>query len=723
MQKPSLDVIEVENQYYVKAQSSLADNQTNTLMTGDLFAVFDRRGDFRNLASTEQGLFYKEMRHLSRLVLRLRQEVFLLLSSSVRLDNAVFTADLTNPDLRLTDHKDLRRGVLHFARSSFLRENTCAQRIQVQNYDVEAVTFEVTLDLEADFADIFEVRGFKRASRGRLLDAHLEPSALTLLYDGLDGIRRETRIESNILPASVSANEMQIPISLPPGQQVELALDIRCRTSKEPPFSGVKTSIPGLGAKWGAEIFEVQIETANQQFNDWINRSFADLKMLVTETPEGLYPYAGVPWFSTIFGRDGLITGLELLWMCPEIARGVLCALASTQATKSDPDQDSEPGKILHEFRQSEMAGTKEVPFGRYYGSVDSTPLFVLLAAEYFKRTGDLELIDRLIPPIEEALHWIDHYGDGDGDGFVEYGHSSRHGLLQQGWKDSQDSVFHSDGTLAEGPIALCEVQGYVYRAKREIAEVFQHLRKKDQAAALRSQASRLKEQFHDAFWCEKLSSYALALDGQKRRCEVKSSNAGQLLLAGVSLADHRRKIVAELKSDIFHSGWGLRTIAEGQPRYNPMSYHNGSVWPHDNALIAYGLIGEKDKTLVEKILTGLFEASVFFDLHRMPELFCGLPKRTGEAPTLYPVACAPQAWAAGSVFLMLQACLGMRVDALGGAIRMMHPMLPECIPLLRIKGLRVGSARVSLEIARHHKTVTTAIFDRHGEIDVMTVK
>jgi glycogen debranching enzyme len=414
---------------------------------------------------------------------------------------------------------------------------------------------------------------------------------------------------------------------------------------------------------------------------------------------------------------------LEYLWMCPEIAKGVLTCLSSTQATKLDPDRDAEPGKILHEMRQSEMAHTGEVPFGRYYGSVDSTPLFVLLAAAYYKRTGDLELVSRISPNIERALNWIDQYGDLDEDGFVEYGHSSRFGLSQQGWKDSPDSVFHSDGMLAEGPIALCEVQGYVYTAKREIADVFEGLGKPEKAASLRKEAASLKDRFHEAFWCEKMSSYAIALDGEKRRCEVRSSNAGQILFTGLGSADHCRRIVAELASEIFYSGWGIRTIAASEARYNPMSYHNGSVWPHDNALIAYGLSEEKDKALAEKILTGLFDAAVFFDLHRMPELFCGLPKRPGEAPTLYPVACAPQAWAAGSVFLILQSCLGMKIDALGKTVHFIHPMLPECIPYVRLTGLRVGLAEVSLEITRHQRTVSIAILDRRGDVDVVTVK
>lgn len=723
MKNVSFDAIENENRYYVSAQSSLPDSQTKVLMAGDLFAVFDRQGDLRTPSFIEQGLFYKEMRHLSRLVLRLKDQVLLLLSSSVRTDNAVFTADLTNPAVRLIDQREVRRGALHFLRSSLLWGNTCSQQIQVQNYDHQVVTIELVLELESDFADIFEVRGSKRERHGNLLNPRVEPSALTLLYEGLDGLRRETRIESSILPAAVSLNQMRIPIKMLPGEQVELGIDIHCRTGEEADVSKLEINIADLLAKRRREIFEVEIYTSNEQFNDWINRSKADLRMLITSTSGGLYPYAGVPWYSTIFGRDGIITALECLWMCPDIAKGVLSCLSSTQAWETSPDRDSEPGKILHEMRQSEMARCGEVPFGRYYGSVDATPLFLLLAAEYYRRTGDLEFISQIFSNIERALCWIDRYGDRDGDGFVEYGHSSPRGLSQQGWKDSQDSVFHSDGRLAEGPIALCEVQGYVYAAKNRIADVFEHLGKPERAAILRREAAALQDKFRKAFWCAGISSYAIALDGEKQRCEVRSSNAGQILFSGIDSGCHGRTIVSGLESENFYSGWGVRTIAAGEARYNPMSYHNGSVWPHDNALIALGLSEEKDKTLVEKILTGIFDASIFFDLHRMPELFCGFPRRTGEAPTLYPVACAPQAWAAGSSFLLLQSCLGMQIDAPNSVIRFVHPMLPESVPSVRIAGIRVGSAEVSLEITRNEKTVSTAILDRHGEIDILSIK
>lgn len=718
-----LDIIEVENQYYVRAKSSFADNQTKALMSGDLFGVFDRRGDFRTMVSSEQGLFYREMRHLSRFVLRLEESALLLLSSSVRLDNAVLAVDLTNAEPLRSGRKDPHPGTLHFYRTNFVWGNSCYQRIKVRNYAVEAIEVELILEFEADFADIFEVRGHRRERRGQVFEPCVRESGAILGYLGLDGLRRETRIELIPAPAAITANLMRVPIRLAPGEQTDISIRVQCSSGEETiGFCSEREAADHLASR-GAEIAKVEIYTSNEQFNDWINRSVADLRMLVAATPDGAYPYAGVPWFSTIFGRDGIITALECLWACPEIAQGVLAHLASTQATEVDPTQDAEPGKILHEARQSEMARLGEVPFRRYYGSVDSTPLFILLAAVYFKRTGDQDLIERIRPNIERALQWIDHYGDRDRDGFIEYGRLTPHGLLQQGWKDSQDSIFHADRRIAEGPIALCEVQGYVYAAKREIAEVFKVLGPSERARKLCQEAESLKKRFHNAFWCEEISSYAIALDGKKQRCQVRSSNAGHTLFTGLASEDHAARIVGELGSEKYFSGWGIRTIATGEARYNPMSYHNGSVWPHDNGLIAYGLIRAKNKTLAGQVLTGLFDASIFLESHRLPELFCGFPKRPGKAPTLYPVACAPQAWAAGAVFLVLQACLGMEILASERVVRFIHPMLPESVPYVRVRGLTVGSAVVDLEFTRHHETVGVSIPRRVGDLQILTIK
>ena len=545
---------------------------------------------------------------------------------------------------------------------------------------------------------------------------------MTLAYQGLDGVLRETQIESSRTPSTITRDLMRIPINLESQEQTSFALKVVCKSGQETIAIPVQEAADRLAAR-GIELAEVEIYSSNEQFNEWVNRSVADLKMLVTPTREGLYPYAGIPWFSTVFGRDGIITALECLWFCPAIAKGVLSMLASLQSATINPDQDAEPGKILHEARQSEMARVGEVPFRRYYGSVDSTPLFVLLAAAYFKRTGDRDLIGRLWPNIENALNWIDLFGDKDGDGFVEYGHSSPQGLLQQGWKDSNESIFHANGIVAQGPIALCEVQGYVYGAKRQIAEVADAIGRSEQANKLRRESEALKRRFHDAFWCPEIDSYAIALDGEKRQCQVRSSNAGHALFTGIASEEHAGQIHQQLRTEKYFSGWGVRTIATTEVRYNPMSYHNGSVWPHDNALIALGLVQSADKSLASEILTGLLDASIFLELHRLPELFCGFPKQQGKGPTLYPVACAPQAWASGAVFLVLQACLGMEVEATNRLIRFVHPVLPRSVPQVRIRGLKVNDGEVDLDITRHHQTVSVSIPRRTGDVRIVSIK
>jgi glycogen debranching enzyme len=386
-------------------------------------------------------------------------------------------------------------------------------------------------------------------------------------------------------------------------------------------------------------------------------------------------------------------------------------------------ESDAEPGKILHEMRLGEMANLKEVPFGHYYGTIDATPLFIVLAAAYYDRTADTEFIRTIWPNLLAALDWINHYGDRDGDGFVEYARRAETGLVQQGWKDSSDSVFHSDGTLARAPIALCEVQSYVYAAKSGMSELAKEMGDLTLADRLSIEASELRANFSSKFWSDELSLFVLALDGEKNQCRVRSSNAGHCLFSGIASDLQHRSISKELLSPASYSGWGIRTIVAGEKRYNPMSYHNGSIWPHDNAIIAWGALRKRDKELPLRILSGLLDLSSEVIQHRLPELICGFERRHGKGPTLYPVACAPQAWAAGATFMVLQACLGLEVRALEHRIYLHYSALPEALNHVNVSNLRLGDASLDLSFERQGEGIDVNIRRRTGDVEVVILR
>jgi glycogen debranching enzyme len=508
----------------------------------------------------------------------------------------------------------------------------------------------LSITFDADFADLFEVRGLMRPRRGHLR-TEIGEGVVKLFYDGLDLLTRQTEIRFDPRPTALTEKSASFRLDLPPQGSASFYATVACdprEVNKTPFLRVMRQAHREMKQLLKAET---TIFTSNHRFNEMLRRSTVDLAMLLTETPQGLFPYAGIPWYSTTFGRDGLITALQCLWLDRRIAQAVLRRLAALQATAFDAASDAAPGKILHEMRSGEMANLREIPFGLYYGSVDATPLFVLLAGQYAQTSGDIETLKDLWPAMERALAWIDGPGDADRDGFVEYYKESEKGLVNQGWKDSHDAVFHADGRLAEGPIALAEVQGYVYAAKKLAAWCAEKLGLEERARQLSEQADRLAKRFDEAFWCEELGTYALALDGNKEPCRVRTSNAGQVLFSGIARPESAEPIVSCLMGSDCFSGWGIRTVSAAESRYNPMSYHNGSVWPHDNALIALGFSRYRAKAAVNRIFRSLFDAATFLDLYRLPELIYGFPRFAGCGPTLYPVACAPQAWSAGTFF------------------------------------------------------------------------
>jgi glycogen debranching enzyme len=718
-------MILVENQFYIQATSPLADDRTRVLKHNETFAVFNRYGDILPTGHSQHGIYHEGTRFLSRFGFYLDRHRPLLLSSALTEDNLLLTVDLTNFDVKLDGRVIEPRGTLHIHRSKLLWEAVCYELVRFRNYGLIRLDAELTLRFDADFADIFEVRGASRERKGCRLQDCVEDGAVILPYQGLDGVLRRTRIEAAPRAQQIAPGEMTFALHLEPQEEAELSLTVSCEVDTRSPRR--RTFERALSEETEALLslrsHECTIHTNNEQFCDWLDRCAADLHMMITHTHSMLYPYAGVPWYSAPFGRDGIITALEVLWVNPRIARGVLAFLSATQARDVNPAQDAEPGKILHEQRDGEMAALGEHPFRCYYGSVDATPLFVMLAGEYYQRTGDHDFIRSIWPNIDMALRWIEDYGDQDGDGFVEYSRRSSNGLVQQGWKDSHDSVFHEDGSIAEPPIALCEVQGYVYAAKLRGAEIAVMLGYPERAERLAAQARQLQEEFDRAFWSEELSSYVLALDGEKRPCRVRTSNAGHCLFAGIATPEHGMRTAETLLSDDLFSGWGIRTVSASEVRYNPISYHNGSVWPHDNAIIACGLGRYGRRDLVTKVLAGLFDAALFLDQRRLPELLCGFRRRPGEGPTRYPVACSPQAWASGAVFMLIQASLGLSIHAVEKKICLTYPCLPEFVPEIRLKNLRVGDASVDLRLERQPYGVGTTVLRRDGLVDIVSIK
>jgi glycogen debranching enzyme len=728
---PAEENLHPEEHYYIQATSELLTKGSLVLKQDDTFGLFDHHGDIGVEQRWEEGVYCNGTRFLSLMKLGLRKGMPLLLSSTVRNDNVLLAADLTNPDIFSNDALILPRGLVHIYRSQFLWREKLYMSVRTRNFSLGPLTISLSLDIAADFVDIFEVRGEKREKRGMLLPPRCtdDGSEIVFEYHGLDNVVRQTVIRCDQACKRSSAGMLICPLQLPPNAEsaVEFTFEFHTRRldghrGRGAPSRFAHTLALATSAISGPDRISPLVSTSNKQFDMWLERSRADLNMLLTRCPQGVYPYAGVPWFSTPFGRDGIITALECLWIAPSIARGVLNYLSATQATEVCPERDAEPGKILHEARAGEMATLGEIPFGRYYGSVDSTPLYLILAGEYYRRTADRALIQKIWPNLVRAVSWLDLYGDPDGDRFIEYYHKSPRGLVQQGWKDSYDSVFHSDGKLAEGPTALCEVQGYTYAAKLSAAAIAEVLGYDDLAARWKIHAERLKESFEQAFWLDDIGCYALALDGDKRPCRVRTSNAGQCLFTGIADPSRATAVAELLVSDSFFSGWGIRTVASSEVRYNPMSYHNGSVWPHDNALIAAGLARYKMTGLASRILAGLFEASIQFDLDRLPELFCGFRRQVGEGPTQYPVACSPQAWAAAASFSLLQSSVGLCVDAVQRQIILRNPVLPDFLDVVHVRNLKVADASANLVLFRSGNAVAVTVERRVGDVDVMVL-
>ena len=671
---------------------------THVLKDGDSFVVANAYGD---IEGGSDGLFHDDTRLLSTYSLRIAGLQPEPLSASVTRDNVFFVAHLTNRPLPVLGAPDAVSGLIHIVRTRFLCDDRLYERICCHNYGNHGVVAPLRIALAADFRDMFEVRGSVRAARGTLLPVQSTDHAVVFGYEGLDGRLRTSAVVFSREPSGRSGQTVEFTLDLPPNASDELYVEVGKLPEHPPSRSRFRSAAARARMRMRARQRRgASVRSVGPLFTSWMERSRADLALLTSELATGPYPYAGIPWFSTPFGRDAVVTSLQTLWLNPGLAHGVLSFLAAHQAHDKSAFLDSAPGKIMHETRKGEMAALRELPFGLYYGGVDTTPLFVMLAGAYAQRTGDMAFIGELWPALLSATAWIERVCDANPDGFLDYARGETSGLANQGWKDSEDSVFHADGRIPEGPIALVEVQGYVFAALRAMAELADRRGEADAACDWQARAGRLRDRVEQRFWMPERNFYGIAIDGDGALCRVRASNPGHLLFVGLPNRERAALTAAQLLGPAFLNGWGVRTLAEGEARFNPMSYHNGSVWPHDTALCAAGIARSGDRHGAMRLMRAMFETATHFEM-RLPELFCGFSRAQSDTPVSYPVACLPQAWAAGSGFMLLQSCLGVAIDGWNSEINVSHPHLPPGIEQVALRGLAVGPYSVDLVFQR----------------------
>jgi glycogen debranching enzyme len=702
----TLDEEGARDPYYIRTSPVATDLPRLVVKCDDAFFVADHHGDFPELPDSEFGFYVGGTRYLRSLELWVHGQRPLPLNAAVSDDGRQVSVDLTNPDLSHGEIVVLKGRVLRLARRLTLAPTGLSELLTVESFSPDPHELVLTWHFVADFADVFEVRGMVREQRGDLLPPTVEAATARLAYRGLDRVVRTTTLTFDPRPEKVTAGFARHRLFIPPGESVEIRLTVDTAEGDAP-----------AAARYASEDEAgppVRVATASASFDEWVARAWADLRMLTTRTPYGRIAYAGIPWFVAPFGRDSLIVALQHLPFDPDLARGTLRFLAAYQGREDDGFTDQEPGKILHEYRRGEMAACREIVFIPYYGSVDATPLFLMLVAEYLRWTDDRALLAELQPAIDAALGWLER------SEYVTYASRSARGLVNQGWKDSHDAIMHEDGELATGPIALVEVQGYKYSALRGIADVLDTQGRADDARRLRASADRLREKFLRDFWMEDESYCALALDGAGAPCRVISSNPAHALWTGLLPADRAEPIAKRLLGTAMFSGWGVRTLGVRMRRYNPMSYHDGSVWPHDTAIAAAGLRRYGFTDEFTTVATGLFEAAQYCDGRRLPELFCGFPRVPGYGPTPYPVACSPQAWAAGVVSQLLGEMLGLEPDAPQNRLTFRNPVLPEWLPWVEVRGLRVGQSRLDVVVTRGREGAAVEVLERHGGAEIV---
>ena len=694
--------------------------QDLTLIDGKTFLSTTVAGDLVPAGAPDVGFFHDDTRFLSHLELRVGGHRTVVLSSSTEKTFAS-QVELTTGNITMRDSLDLPENTIHIRREQLLAADVFFDHITFENFNLNPVTFTAEISYDADFVDVFQVRGCARDRCGQHYRPTTRDGRLVFFYRGLDNVTRQTVVELSPVPAEIVDDRIaRWHLHLEPLKRIQITTSVtplvNGRHERRASYDFSENLAGRRAAFRGWEHDSTHFRSSNQVFDVAMQTAIGDFHAL--QIPEGKERIiaAGIPWFATMFGRDSVIAAYQSLSLNPQLAVDTLRVLARYQGTEYNDWRDEEPGKILHEYRAGEMTRCKEMPFGPYYGSVDVTPLFLILLSETWNWTADEQLVRDLLPAAYKALEWIDRYGDLDGDGFVEYFRRSPKGLVNQGWKDSWDANIHRDGRIAQPPIALCEVQGYVYDAKYRMASLLRSFGDIQAADRLKKDAGELARRFEKTFWMSGRNYYAMALDREKKPLEVIASNAGQLLFTRILNKERARAVVGRLMADDMFSGWGWRTMSQEERVFNPLSYHRGSVWPHDNSLIAHGMALLDFREQAMRCMTTLFQAALNFRDYRLPELFCGVHRREFDEPVHYPVSCSPQAWASGAMFLMLASVLGIRPSAPRKELNIVNPMLPGWLDYLHIRNLRVGRSRVGLDFTRHGERTFCNVVDIEGD-------
>jgi glycogen debranching enzyme len=680
------------------------------LIHGSTFFAATRQGDLMPPGAPHIGLFYQDTRFLSQLELLVNSEKPLVLSCT--------TVDADSSRVELTvrgsstadDSLDIPVNTVYLHREQLLASDCFYDTLEIENFYDAEVTLSVELRFAADFMDIFQVRGLVRHKSGCYYKPELRDSCVRFPYMGLDERSRIAELHFSPKPQTLEDNRAVWRCRLPPHGTVQLAtiatmfvgrqLEGQGRSlAQVSTFEEVRAHSAVRHQEWHQAC--THFRSDNDIFDALLQTSIEDFYALRMPEPAGTAVAAGVPWFAALFGRDSLLSSYETLILNPNLARGTLRVLASYQGTERNDERDEDPGKILHERRSSEMTATNEVAFGRSYGSVDSTPLFLILAHEYFRWSGDEDLLQELKSAFVAATRWILDYGDLDGDGLIEYCRRNPKGLFNQGWKDSGDANRHRDGRIAQPPVALVEVQGYAVRALAGASEMLNRLGEAELANRAAARSEEIQQLIEERFWLEDRKYYAMALDRDKSPLRVDGSNPGHLLFTRAISRERAQQTTDRLLDQGLFSGWGIRTLSSAESYFNPMSYHCGSVWPHDNAVIGYGMARYGFNEEACRIFQSLYEAALHFNDYRFPELFCGVERRVKGEPVHYPVSCSPQGWAAGAPFLLLTGLLGLRPSAENDELAIVDPYLPPFLNTLRIDNLCIGSSRIALVFKR----------------------